>query len=45
MTKSTQNELQSMGMKREKLLPHAAESAIIIRIKQLLTQRTGFYKR
>lgn len=30
--------------KREKLQPHAAESAIIIRIKQLLTQRTGFIK-
>jgi transposase len=30
--------------KREKLKPHAAESAVIIRIKQLLTQRTGFIK-
>ena len=30
--------------KREKMKPHTAESAVIIRIKQLLTQRTGFIK-
>lgn len=30
--------------KREKLKPHTAESTVIIRIKQLLTQRTGFIK-
>lgn len=30
--------------KREKLQPHEAESIVIIRIKQLLTQRAGFIK-
>jgi transposase len=30
--------------KRDKLQPHEAESVVIIRIKQLLTQRSGFIK-
>jgi transposase len=30
--------------KLEKLTPHTSESAVIIRIKQLLTQRSGFIK-